>query len=131
MKKEDTVKLYAEKYLEGKSEEKRNEFFAKDVNRQYSAIMAWKRRESLKDEEALNVNDLLKHLRSLRRLIPLIEDLTSKDIDKLTAETDEIRKLLDSYESEKARKELERLEREQQELQQRIEMLKNRVPGTF
>lgn len=131
MKKEDTIKLYAEKYLEGKSEEKRNEFFAKDVNRQYSAIMAWKRRESLKDKEALNVNDLLRHLRSLRRLIPLIEDLTSKDIDKLTAETDEIRKLLDSYESEKARKELERLEREQQELQQRIEMLKNRVSGTF
>lgn len=131
MKKEDTIKLYAEKYLEGKSEEKRNEFFAKDVNRQYSAIMAWKRRESLKDEEALNVNDLLRHLRSLRRLIPLIEDLTSKDIDKLTAETDEIRKLLDSYESEKARKELERLEREQQELQQRIEMLKNRVSRTF
>ena len=38
MKIEEVVKKYQEGYLEGKSQEERDKFFAKDIKRQYGNI---------------------------------------------------------------------------------------------
>lgn len=49
MKKSERIALYRDAYLKGKSEEECRRFDEKDVEKQYGAIMAWKRR---KDEAA-------------------------------------------------------------------------------
>ena len=47
MKKTDTIALYLEEYLNGKSDEDRQRFYEKPVEKQYSTIMAWKRRREI------------------------------------------------------------------------------------
>lgn len=128
MKKEDTIRLHLDRYLDGKSEQKRADFLAKPVAQQYAAIMAWKRRNDIREQAAITAQDLLKHIRSLQKLIPLATDLTPKDIEKLTQETSEVMSILGDYERQRAHREIEALEREQEELRNRIESLRNKFP---
>lgn len=127
MKREETIRLHLEQYLEGKSEEEREAFLAKDLNRQYSAIMAWKRRAGLKKAaEGITAADLLKHIRSITRLIPLATSLTPRQVTEITEALDEAREMIGNYERDRARRELQELERQQKDLQSRIDMLKSK-----
>lgn len=62
---EDTIRQYAEEYLAGRSDEQRQEFFSKPIARQYSNIMAWRRRndkrQAVQEPEALSVAAVIKH----------------------------------------------------------------------
>lgn len=47
MKKTETIALYLDDYFNGKSDEEKQSFYEKSIEKQYSAIMAWKRRRDM------------------------------------------------------------------------------------
>lgn len=127
MKKEEAIELYMERYLDGKSEDKRREFMEKDVDRKYAAIMAWKRRSDIKAvAEGIYAKDLLKHIRSLQKLIPLAVEMTDKDVALLSEELAKVQETLADYRRQQNLKELQRLEQESDALQQRIRSLREK-----
>lgn len=126
MKREETINKYLEKYLEGKSEQQRAEFMAKDTNKQYSAIMAWKRRSSLKKAvEGITAAEVLKHIKTLPTLISMVDILSAQQIQTLLGELDKVRAKLENYEADRARREIEELEKRKQELDRKIARLRD------
>lgn len=128
MKREETIAKYLETYLEGKSDEQRAAFLSKDINKQYSAIMAWKRRGALKKvtEGGITATEVMKHIKGLQGLIPMVSSLTRQQIDSMLAEVEKVKDLLNGFEAERARREIEDLERRKRELDEKIARLREK-----
>lgn len=130
MKREDTINKYLERYLEGKSEEQREAFLSKDVNRQYSAIMAWKRRGELKKNgEGVSVAELLKHIKGIHGLISLVPSMSPQQATMLTDELDKVKSAIENFEADRARREIDELEQRKRELDEKIAHLRDIAEG--
>ncbi len=123
--KEATVQAYLKEYLEGKSEGRRNAFLLKDIDRQYSAIMAWKRRKEMKEEsKGISAQDIIKHASSLSELIDMAENFTDREAQKLHEALDAAKEHLDNFHRVRKSRELRELQKAQEELQRRIDSLR-------
>lgn len=123
---EETIRQFAEEYLAGRSEEQRREFYEKPVARQYSNIMAWKRRQDKKNEkpEALDVATVLKHAQALAPLIDMTETMTEQQMQAMHAAVDAAKETLNNYYRVRNTRELAELKRQQEEIQRRIDQLR-------
>ncbi len=128
MKREETIAKHLEAYLEGKSDQQREAFLRKDINKQYSAIMAWKRRNGLKKatDGGISAADVMKHIKGLQCLIPMVATMTRQQIDSMLAEVEKVKDLLNGFEAERARREIEDLERRKRELDEKIAQLREK-----
>lgn len=124
---EETIRQYADEYLAGRSEEQRQEFFNKPIDRQYSNIMAWRRRNEKRQApavEAMDVAAVIKHAQALSTLIDLTETLTEAEMLALREAVDAASATLDSYYRVRNTRELQALKQQQEEIQRRIDQLR-------
>lgn len=123
---EETIRQYAEQYLEGRTEEQRREFYERPMARQYSNIMAWKRRQEKKNPpvEALDVASVLKHAQSLASLIDMTDTMTAEEMQAMHAAVDAAKETLNNYYRVRNTRELQELKRQQEEIQRRIDQLR-------
>ncbi|MDE6294723.1 MAG: hypothetical protein K2M03_01525 [Muribaculaceae bacterium] len=130
MKREETINKYLDKYLDGKSEEQREAFLAKDVNKQYSAIMAWKRRGELKKSgEGVSVSEVLKHIKGIHSLLSLVPSMSPLQVNMLTEELDRVKTAVENFEADRARREIDELEQRKRELDEKIAQLREIARG--
>lgn len=124
---EETIRQYAEQYLEGRTEEQRREFYERPMARQYSNIMAWKRRRERKNPtvEALEVAAVLKHAQSLAEMIDMTETMTEVEMQAMHAAVDTAKETLNNYYRVRNTRELQLLKRQQEEIQRRIDQLRS------
>lgn len=124
---EETIRQYAEQYLEGRTEEQRREFYERPMARQYSNIMAWKRRRERKNPtvEALEVAAVLKHAQSLAEMIDMTETMTEAEMQAMHAAVDAAKETLNNYYRVRKTRELQLLKRQQEEIQRRIDQLRS------
>lgn len=123
MKKEDTVKLYIEQFLEGKSEERKKEFRSRSIERQYASIMTWKHRNSdLISSDSYT--DILQNIRELKKNIVKMPVISDKELVKLKKEIMELTSSINEYERLRNEMEIKALEAEQQRLSLRIAQLR-------
>lgn len=124
---EETIRQYAEQYLEGRTEEQRREFYERPMARQYSNIMAWKRRRERKNPtvEALEVAAVLKHAQSLAEMIDMTETMTEAEMQAMHAAVDTAKETLNNYYRVRNTRELHLLKRQQEEIQRRIDQLRS------
>lgn len=124
---EETIRQYAEQYLEGRTEEQRREFYERPMARQYSNIMAWKRRRERKNPtvEALEVAAVLKHAQSLAEMIDMTETMTEAEMQAMHAAVDTAKETLNNYYRVRNTRELQLLKRQQEEIQRRIDQLRS------
>lgn len=124
---EKTIRQYAEQYLEGRTEEQRREFYERPMARQYSNIMAWKRRRERKNPtvEALEVAAVLKHAQSLAEMIDMTETMTEAEMQAMHAAVDTAKETLNNYYRVRNTRELQLLKRQQEEIQRRIDQLRS------
>lgn len=124
---EETIRQYAEQYLEGRTEEQRREFYERPMARQYSNIMAWKRRRERKNPtvEALEVATVLKHAQSLAEMIDMTETMTEAEMQAMHAAVDAAKETLNNYYRVRNTRELQLLKRRQEEIQRRIDQLRS------
>ena len=124
--KEETIRLYTEDYLKDKSEDKRNEFFAKPAARQYSAIMAWKRRNELRDKpKEASAADIIKLASALPSMIENAENFSDKELERLHEIIDAAKDRLNNFHRIRNTRELRALQRTQEEIRLRIEALRS------
>jgi hypothetical protein len=125
---EETIRQYADQYLQGKSEAQRQDFYSKPVERQYANIMAWKRRAEKRreasEEMSLDVADVIKHARSLTSLIDLTGNMTQDEMRQMHEAVDAAKHALDNYYRVRNTRELQALKRQQEEIQRRIDQLR-------
>lgn len=129
MKKSDTIALYRDAYLEGRDEVDRRNFEEKDENRQYAAIMSWKRRQEIAAgaKEAVNANtpngvyDLVK---KAHKALLALNELQQKDqlrlmeaVDRLKEDTDNFEQILKGRRLKELRAQLSNLNREIEQLE--------------
>lgn len=126
MTREETIRRYAEEYLEGRSDEQRREFYERPMARQYSNIMAWRRRQEKRNAqpESLDVAAVLKHAQSLATMIDLTETMTETEMQAMHAAVDAAKETLNNYYRVRNTRELRELKRRQEEIQRRIDQLR-------
>ena len=125
---EDTIRQYAEEYLAGRSDEQRQEFFSKPIARQYSNIMAWRRRndkrQAAQEPEALSVAAVITHALALPRLIDLTVTMSAQEMQEMQEAADAIKQTLNNYYRVRNTRELQALKQRQEEIQRRIDQLR-------
>lgn len=124
MKKSETIEKLAEAYLADKNEEQRRAFWEKDENRRYSAIMAWKRRNELKEAGAANIPDIIRTIRSAVKEIGRLESLPEREAEKLLDEIDALRRNVTDFDSIRALREIRELEEQKARLEKRMQELR-------
>ncbi|MBD5369928.1 MAG: hypothetical protein HDR80_02130 [Bacteroides sp.] len=126
--KEETVAMYAEEYLKGKSEERRQKFNDASLNNKYAAIMAWRRKQEAASKKSggtvVTGADVLKHASGLASLIKMANDIKDAERERIYAALDEARQTLDGFNRIRNTREFEELKRVQEEIQRRMEALR-------
>lgn len=113
MKREDTIKLYAENFLKGKSDKVREAFYAKSLDKQYASIMAWKKRVSEKGmPQTATIGDVMNHLRMSNALLSRISELSTRDKAKIEEAMGKIRASIEDFEATKRQRAISDLENE-------------------
>lgn len=105
MKKTETIALYLDDYFNGKSDEEKQSFYEKSIEKQYSAIMAWKRRRDMSGAASnpSSVATILEALKKVKRAIPALDTLSPKDADKIRTALNEIYNDVDNFDKIKKR----------------------------
>lgn len=136
MKKTERIALLRDEYLKGRSEEERRLFDEKDVDKQYGAIMAWKRRrqesskkvkETAEEKEEATVASIVAVLNKVRDDIHSLKSLTDEDrgrlYDAFNAATDQV----NNFDRYKKSELLQRLESERDEVFRHGENLNRQI----
>ncbi len=126
MKREDTIKLYAEDFLKGKSDKVREAFYAKSLDKQYASIMAWKKRVSEKGmPQTATIGDVMNHLRMSQNLLARLNDLTPRDKSKIEEAMARIRESIEDFEATKRQRAIDNLEAEIKAKTRQLDKLRN------
>ncbi len=130
MKREDTIAMYREDFLKGKTEAQCKKFDEKDINKQYGSIMAWKRREGLSKSRPrkapMSSASILDELKRVKKNIPAL-DLSEKDIEKTLAILASIQEDLKNFEDTKKAQRLRDLKSKRSSLDREIQELEQTV----
>lgn len=143
MKRIDTIKLYQDEFLAGRTEAQREAFLTKGLDKQYASIMAWKRRNEMKHEVGLpgrprismQGGEIIATLRKINKKLETAPELVDKDILKINVEIERMSELISNnkkYAQERLVKEMEerlvadeaRFQAEQEARRKQIEELR-------
>lgn len=124
MGKQETVSKYIDAFLKGRTKESADKFRAKDVNKQYSSIMQWRRKLRKQQETPQNVHDITEGLKKIRTLISNAPQLCEDDIQLIRHELAAIEnELSETIKIQRLRK-IEELESQQEAIRRELEELR-------
>lgn len=127
---EVTVKELSPLFLEGKSDEYKAAFEAKPLDKRYTTIMNWKRKNEKLTGEPVTVKtdspakDIIKQLRKIRKTIELGAEMNESEISKIGREMNVVRETLTNYARIRTARILEEMELERSKMDRRIEALR-------
>ncbi|MDE6532959.1 MAG: hypothetical protein K2M27_05440 [Muribaculaceae bacterium] len=127
MKRHETIALYREAFLEGKDEIDRRRFDEKPEDKQYAAIMAWKRRQSLSSEsrDKVSAAAIAESLKRVKKDVEMLTELSQKDSEKLKAIIDSIDYDIVNFDLIQKGKRLRMLKSQRSSLDREIEILES------
>ena len=100
MKKSETVALYRDAFLAVKDEDAIQKFAEKELEKQYIAIMNWKRKQKASaGMSALSstVKDVLSHIKEAHKSLQKLETLSPKDSEKLHMAIEDFRQSINDF----------------------------------
>lgn len=136
MKKTETIAFYKEAFLAGKPEDVRRKFEEKDMEKQYSSIIAWRRRqrkaapqEEEKEEKPSlpTPAEILSTLRRIKEEVPALESLPHEEREQMLAVLGEITSDVHNFDRIKKSQLLSKLETEQEEINRQRDSLQQRI----
>lgn len=126
MKKSETIALYREEFLKGKDEIDRRQFNEKSEERQYSSIMAWKRRREIaasKSEKGLP--QIVNAIKDALKILPELPELPAKEAEKLLSLVRNLENDIENFEAIKKGQLLKKLKSQRISLDREIEILES------
>lgn len=129
MKKTETVALYLEEFLSGKSDEVRTAFMNRPIEKQYFTIMAWKRRRDLMSAASnpTSVAAMIMLLKKVKKSLSSLETLSQKDSDKLRKFLDKIYTDIDNFDKIKKSQLIKELESEKERIARQTENIDRKI----
>ncbi len=124
MKKEETIKMYLDAYLEGKSDMARQSFMAKSAAKQYSCIMAWRHRMR-HSNRTTDGSEILDHLKVVRKRVTGAVDINEQELRTIETELAAIRDGVNVFRANQKAREIQELEQKQAQIMERLRMLKD------
>ncbi len=99
MTRQETVEKYKDAFLEGRTDEQRAQFQAKDINKQYASIKQWMRKGNVKEPEkdSIKLPAILKMVRSIQKTIEQTPTLSDKDLERIHNEINLVSEVLNTY----------------------------------
>ena len=128
MKKEETVMALREEYLAGKTQEQRDEFMSRSIDRQYSALQTWKyrSRRAGKTSASSGSTDVLACLDAARQAVPQLAEIDAAVLEAIQNRIKAFYRALDKEAERRRKAEIAALERRQAEIAGRLEELRSR-----
>lgn len=129
---EDTVALYREEMLAGKSEKFIEVFNAKDTNRQYQAVMNWRRTQRKKqtpnNEKSLyTFAYFVKIMRDAEDVIENLTVLNTKDREKALELVEFVKSKITNFEKIKKQRILDDLMKEEELINKQGDNIRKRI----
>lgn len=133
MTKEETVNALREEYLAGKSAAKREEFLAKPLERQYSAIQTWKHRRAKsgrQKEAAARGVTVAEALGQACKAVGPAAELDAPALGRIRSLVEELASLIRAELDRRRAEEIAELQKRQQEIADRLAaLLADGAPG--
>ena len=123
MKKEETIKMYQEAYLAGRSDEARTVFLTKSVAKQYSCIMAWRHRMR-HSNKTTDGSEIIDHLRVARKRLGTATEINEQELRTIDSELAALRDGVEVFRANRKAREIEELEQQQAAILERLRRLK-------
>ena len=130
MAKSDTIRMYREEFLAGKSPEAVAKFEAKDEKHQYQSIMTWRynrRRKKKRHTDEIPAGTPEAILSELRRRILEDKDITEEMLDSAASEIALLSRAIEDRRRRMCMAEIERLEASRVEINERLRVLHGQV----
>ena len=124
MGKAETVAKYIEEYLKGKNPESAEKFRMKDVEKQYAAIMGWRRKLRQEASTPESADVIVDYLKQARVLIGNAPEISAEDMKRIVEQLDMLRDYLTEYKEEQRKRQISELERKQEEIAQQLRKLR-------
>lgn len=125
MKKSETVAMLRDAFLAGKDVEAIKKFDAKDLEKQYIAVMNWKRRQNLTTNTS--VKDVINLLKKAHKSLAGLEALSPKDSQKLHAAIDDFKSSMENFEKLKKQQLINQLKSEKERLLSKGQSLDKKI----
>ncbi|MCH5238016.1 MAG: hypothetical protein J1E95_09495 [Muribaculaceae bacterium] len=132
MKKSETIAVYREDFLSGKSEEYRNKFENKTESQQYQAIMNWKSNalklgQATNDLAKVTMKNVIAHLKDAHKKLKNLPALSTAEQLKIQKLLDSVKDTIDNFDRVKKEQLLVKLQGEQEKLQRDKENLSSQI----
>lgn len=128
---EGTISYYKNDFLDGKTEDFIKQFESKDVNKQYAAIMNWKRslkkQESAETPNKYSISNLYRLLKEANKEVENLESLTPKEADKALELISIIQTNIKNFDRIKKQRLLADLMRQEAQIQKEGNSLRKRI----
>lgn len=129
---EDTVALYREEMLAGKSEKFIEEFNAKDTNRQYQAIMNWRRtmrknQAPYNDKLLYSFANFVKIMKEADEVIENLAALNAKDSEKALELIELVKSKIINFDKIKKQRILDDLMKEEQLINKQGDNIRKKI----
>ncbi len=127
MKKSETIAMYRDAFLEGKDEIDRRRFDEKSEDKQYAAVMAWKRRLALSSDsrEKSSAAAIADSLKRIKKDVEQLADLSPRDASKIQSIIESIAYDITNFDLIKKGRRLRQLKSQRLTLDREIELLEN------
>ncbi len=124
MGKAETVAKYIDEYLKSKNPESAEKFRMKDVEKQYAAIMGWRRKLRQEASTPESADVIVDYLKQARVLIGNAPEISAEDMKRIVEQLDMLRDYLTEYKEEQRKRQISELERKQEEIAQQLRKLR-------
>ena len=131
MGKIETVAKYINDFLKDKSPEAADKFRAKGVDKQYSAIMAWRRKLRQEAQTPESAEAIVDYIKQACVLISNAAELSADELARITLQIDQLREYLDEYKESQRMRKISELERRQEEIARQLRELRGEEPNLF
>ena len=126
MGKVETVQLYLDNYLAGKAPDFCERFKDKSIDKQYAAIMAWRRKQRIAEDTPQTCNEIVDHIQRTCTLVSNMSGIKESDVARLENEVYALADYLSGFKAELRRREIEDLERRRAEIEAKLNELRSR-----
>lgn len=132
MKRPETIAYYRDKFLEGKSEEYKNNFDQKNIDQQYAAIMNWKRSaknlgNATGDLAKVTISNVISHLKNAHKTLANLATLSPRESAKLQELIDSFRGTIDNFDRVKKEQLIAELQTQKEKLQKDSDSLSRKI----
>lgn len=124
MSRQDTVNKYIDEFLQGRGPEACERFRSKDLNKQYSSIMQWRRKVRIQESTPRSTREITDMLKKVGQMIVNAPEFAEDDASAVSHELEVLRQTVGVTLEKRREAQIQALEEESRRIASRLEQLR-------